>query len=123
MTVNLISPGGFDFSQTNAWPLEPKTGFPTTRRPEPEQLWHLTAATRHPVAKRRIAAIMNVGTRDEMPSCDIRVEGSQVVRVHSRMSDGEASVRINLKTVESDDSIFEVSFRPAQGKAERLVGR
>ena len=60
MTVTLVTPGGFDFDQTNAWPLDPMTGYPNPIRKPPDKQWHLTAQTRNSSAARRIAAIMYI---------------------------------------------------------------
>jgi len=98
MEVRLITPGGFTFSQTNEWPLDPKTGFPTAKRREPHKLWHFTAATRERAAARRIAAVMNVGTKGKLPDCDVQTNDSGIVRVQTRASDADAVVEIDLST-------------------------
>ena len=56
MEVQLLTPGGLAFSQTDTWPLAPKTGFPTASKREPTKLWHFTATTRRPATARRMSA-------------------------------------------------------------------
>jgi hypothetical protein len=124
MEVHLITPGGFDFSQTNAWPLDPKTGFPTAKKSEPEKLWHFTAATRRRAAARRIAAVMNVGTRAALPDCRVEIDDADTVRVRMRNARGEAFVEIDLSAEEASDvALIHVEYKPGDGDQETLSVR
>ncbi|MHC4399245.1 MAG: DUF4962 domain-containing protein [Planctomycetota bacterium] len=124
MKVHLITPGGFAFSQTDAWPLDPKTGFPTATAPLPRKLWHFTAGTRERSAQRRIAAVMVVGKEGEEPDCEVRAPSPTKVEALVKLSDGEVSVGIDLSTDPSDRRpILEVHSTPREGEAERFVGR
>jgi hypothetical protein len=96
MRVHLITPGGFTFSQTDAWPLDPKTGFPTADSPLPEKLWHFTATTHNNSSRRRIAAVMMVRDSDDEPPCDVRVASPTSVQVRADLSEGEAIVKLDL---------------------------
>jgi len=117
MEVHLITPGGFTFSQTNEWPLAPKTGFPTAKSPEPVKLWHFTAATRKPAAVRRIAAVMNVGTKAERPDCEVQVNDSGLVRVHTKSGETRAVVDIDLSP---HRPLLHARCAPSEGAAEAL---
>jgi len=124
MTVHLISPAGFEFSQTDAWPLDPKTGYPTARKREPTKLWHFTATTREHSASRRIAAVMSIGTARNTPDCDVRVDDSGTVRVHAQNKEAETVVEIELSTDRTDDAaLLEVRCRPESGDLESLEAR
>jgi hypothetical protein len=103
MHVRLITPSGFTFSQTNEWPLAPKTGYPTARKPEPERLWHFTASTRQSATARRIVAVMDVTATGESPNFDVQVDESNV-RVQSRTSATEKLVEIDLATAGPSDA-------------------
>jgi hypothetical protein len=121
MEVHLVTPGGFGFSQTNDWPLDPKTGFPTASKPEPTKLWHFAAATQQQASTRRIAAVMNVGTKAERPECSVRVEGD-VVRVETKAGGGETVVEIDLSPDRpKDEALMTVRCKPKQGEAEILA--
>jgi aldose 1-epimerase len=124
MKVCLLTPAGFDFTQTDQWPLAPKTGYPTARKPEPEKLWHFTAATRHRSATRRIAAIMSVTDQGESPPCDIRVSDSNVVHVTANGPECETEVTIRLTGDSTADApLLHVRCHPAAGDPETLTAR
>ena len=115
--------GGFDFSQTNQWPLDPKTGYPTAKEREPAKLWHFTAATRQPAATRRIAAVMNVGADGEQPECDVQVEGA-AVRVCAVGGDAATVVEIDLSPNRGDDKpLMMIRCEPKEGEVESLAVR
>ncbi len=121
MEVHLVTPGGFGFSQTNEWPLDPKTGFPTASKTEPTKLWHFTAATQQRTATRRIAAVMNVATKAERPECSVQVEGN-VVRVETKAGGGETVVKIDLSPDRADnDALMTVRCDPKQCDVEILT--
>ncbi len=121
MEVHLITPGGFDFSQTDQWPLDPKTGFPTAKKREPGKLWHFTATTRHRAAARRIAAVMNVGTESERPECHVAIDNADVVRVQTSSGKGEALVEIDLSTDGASDALLiHVDCAPLDGDRDTL---
>lgn len=95
MTVRLFTPGGFAFSQTDAWPMDPKEGYPNARAPLPEKQWHFTAATREKAASRRIAAIMLVDEDGRPPDCDVVPKGD-TIEIRDHAGGAEAVVRISL---------------------------
>ncbi len=120
MEVHLVTPGGFRFSQTDQWPLDPKTGFPTARQPEPARLWHFTATTREPAAVRRIAAVMNVSTADDRPECQVQVEGNRV-HVRAGSAGTSAVVAIDLAVERPEDvPLMTVRCEPQGGAVETL---
>lgn len=124
MEVHLVTPGGFSFAQTNDWPLAPKTGFPTAKRREPSKLWHFTAATRKRAATRRIAAVMNVGTEADRPDCDIRINDSGVVHVHTKTVQADAVVEIDFSTDRSDAKpLLTIRCDPDGGDVETLSAK
>jgi len=121
MEVHLTTPGGFTFSQTNDWPLDPKTGFPTAKKREPSKLWHFTAATRQRATTRRIAAVMNVGTSGERPDCNIQLNDAGVVRVHTATAGVKAVVEIDLSTDRAGGApLLNVRCSPHEGAEEVL---
>lgn len=124
MTVCLISPVGFRFSQTDAWPLDPKTGYPTAKKREPTKLWHFTATTRERSSIRRIAAVMSIGVGDRKPRCDVDAHNSAKVRVHAKTKEAETVVEIDLSTDRAGDgALLEVRCRPKAGDLESLEVR
>jgi hypothetical protein len=123
MEVHLITPDGFAFSQTNEWPLDPKTGYPTAKQAEPTRLWHFTAGTRQRSATRRIAAVMNVSTNDDRPECNVQVDGTQV-RVTAKTADTAAVVEIDLSPDRpADKLLMAVRCEPKDGELEKLEAK
>lgn len=96
MTIRLFTPGGFAFSQTDAWPMDPKEGYPNAKAPVPVKQWHFTAAARETAPARRIAAVMLVNDSGRPPDCDVRQTGD-LIEIRDRTGSAEAVVRISLR--------------------------
>lgn len=116
MEVHLITPGRFAFSQTDEWPLDPKTGYPTAKQAEPTKLWHFIADTRQRSTTRRIAAVMNVSTKDDRPECRVQVDGTQV-RVDAKTAGAATVIQISLS---ADAPLMTVQCEPKKGEVEKL---
>jgi hypothetical protein len=121
MQVHLVTPGGFDFSQTDQWPVAPKTGYPTATQPEPDKLWHFTAATREKVSSRRIAAVMSVGRKGNRPECDIQFPSSGLVRVETNADNATSVIEINLSTDRASTPLLTVSRQTNDDTPETLL--
>ena len=112
--------GGLSFSQTDQWPMAPKTGYPTARKPEPTKLWHFTAATRKRSPTRRIAAVMVVSNGTEKPECDVQSDGDKCT-VRLNANDAKTTVKIDLSSVGAKVSpLLQVRCQPATGEIETL---
>jgi hypothetical protein len=96
MTIRLFTSSGFRFSQTDAWPMDPKEGYPNAKAPVPDKQWHFTAAAREIAAARRIAAVMLVNDGGREPDCDVRQAGDSI-EIRDRTGGAEAVVRISLR--------------------------
>lgn len=123
MQVRFFSGDRLSFAQTDAWPVEPKKGFPTARAAEPEKRWHFTASTPRTSATRRIAAVMTIADKSEKPDCRVRDAGNGLVEVESASRDGVARVRIDLNTPGAQSPILNVEYRPKSGNVERITAR
>ena len=119
-SVHLISPGGFRFSQTSDWPVDPKKGFPKVTLPPPEKQWHFTAESNEMASHRRIAAIMAVQDGETMPEYDIDSSDTGKVEVRARFGDDSARISINLDT-STDAPLLDCRFMPSGGPEERLL--
>ncbi len=124
MQVHLFTPGGLRFTQTDAWPIDPKEGFPKLKKADPEKEWHFTAATRHQARGRRIAAVMFVSDEHDQAAGTVRQPSPETVEVEARFADGRASVRIELSAEKADGTpVFEAVYRPDQGPVETVSGK
>ncbi len=121
MTVRLVTPGDFLFTQTDAWPLDPKTGFPTASRPLPTTLWHFTAETRQRTPRRRIAAVMVVRENDEDPQYEIVARSKSTMEVRTETIGGDAVVKVHLDA-EADPAlpVMELRYEPEQGEPRQV---
>jgi hypothetical protein len=122
MRVHLITPDGFTFSQTDAWPLDPKTGFPTADSALPEKLWHMTATTRDRSPRRRIAAVMVVRDGDDESRCDVRRPSPTTVEAEAGTPKGKSIVKIDLSADAAvSQPILEVRCIPDRGEPIQFV--
>jgi hypothetical protein len=123
MQVRLFATDGMRFAQSDAWPVEPRAGYPTARAPEPAKRWHFTASTSRTSAARRIAAVMAIGTEGENPDCRVRKTGDRI-EVETSSQDGIAMVRIDLSPrADGKQPIMEVEYRSNAGPVERISAR
>jgi len=116
MKVHLVTAGGFQFSQTDDWPVAPKAGFPTATQREPERQWHFTATTRERASQRRIAAVMLVDADGR-----VRQTSAATIEIVSKVPDGEATVKLNLAPGSSP--VLEARYQPETGEAETLSAK
>ncbi len=121
MKVRLITSGGFAFAQDDAWPVNPKEGFPGAKKKEPEKQWHFTAAARERAVRRRIAAVMFVAGAEGAFNGRVIAPSPDKVEVAATMPDGEAVVRISLTVEQADASpIMEAQYKPTEGEVQWL---
>ncbi|MBM3889186.1 MAG: DUF4962 domain-containing protein, partial [Verrucomicrobia bacterium] len=125
MKVHLVTSGGFGFTQTDAWPVAPKEGFPTSRRSEPAKQWHFTATTKQPAARHRIAAIMVVSAANEpTPDCPINRPAADVLSVRAKSREAVTTIRIALGTnPRATQPIMSARHEPASGATETIVAK
>lgn len=124
MDVQLITPGGFRFEQTDEWPIDPREGFPTATATPPPSQWHFTAHTRQATPRRRIAAVMLIGTEedDTRPTCKIHRGPGDVLEVGASFAENTATIRIQLSDNQLEASpILEVNYKPHRGESEQLL--
>jgi hypothetical protein len=123
MQARLFTTDRMSFSQTDAWPVEPKEGFPTAQAPDPAKRWHFTASTSGASAARRIAAVMTIGAENEKPDCRVRRAGD-LIEVETTSASGRGTIRIDLSAGRAGTApILHVEYRPKQGEVERLSVR
>ena len=119
LSVYLLTPGGFDFTQTNEWPVPPRQGYPMVTAPEPDPQWHFGASLRDATRTVRIAAVMVTHGHDELPQVNLsRRDAGEVELV---ASDGAViKIRLNLAAT-GQDPVATVAYRSAEGHVESLA--
>lgn len=119
MKLHLIADGKMRFSQTDEWPVDPRKGYPTTRKKLPETHWHFTAETPEPLPVHRIIAVMLVAEDGAYPECELR-RSADALDITVRGAQGDADVRVAL-TPGSDGGILQATYRLRDGTQEVLV--
>ncbi len=115
MKTQLITPGGFDFSLTNEWPIDPKQDYPMVTAKPPAKEWHFSGSVNQKTPKRRIAAIMTVRENGEYPDCQWSLSDG-VIKVSGNFGDDKWSGMIDLD-VESE-ILMDLQYEPASGPKE-----
>jgi hypothetical protein len=124
LQVRLFAGDRMRFTQSDAWPVEPKKGFPTASSPEPAKRWHFSASTSGTSATRRIVAVMTVAAGGEKPDCQVREVGKNLLEVRASSAEGAATVRIDLSAgTARPQPILDVEYRPKTGQVERISAR
>ena len=120
MKTQIVTPGMFDFSLTNEWPIDPKQDYPMVTAEPPANEWHFSATTREKTKRCRIAAIMLVKENGEYPVCEMKIDKGQVY-LSGHFGDDKWSGVIRISTDESfGGSLLELDYRPASGKTETI---
>jgi hypothetical protein len=121
MNIQLFTPGGLDFAQTDAWPVEPKKGYSMVTAPEPEKQWHFTAKTRQCARKWRIAAVMTVSDEGAKPAVGTRRQDEWTLELNVFLGANKASVRVNLDPKRPEqEPLVEIRYLPVNGEVENL---
>ncbi|MHC4167342.1 MAG: DUF4962 domain-containing protein [Planctomycetota bacterium] len=121
MKTWLFTLGDLGFSQTDAWPVEPKKGYSMVTAPEPEKQWHFTAKTRQCTKRRRIAAVMTVNGEGVNPTVEIRRRDEQTLEFDIFLGGGKASIRVNLDAKRlGAEPLLEIRCLTVSGEVESL---
>jgi len=120
MRTHLVTPGMFDFSLTNEWPINPKQDYPMVTAEPPAKEWHFSATTREKTKRHRIVAIMLVKENGEYPACSVKSEKGQVY-LTGHFGDDKWSGIIRVSTDGSTgNSLLELDYHPASGELETI---
>ena len=124
MNVNLISPEGVNFTQTDAWPIDPKEGYEMVKTESPVNQWHLIAKLKGRSTHTSIAAIMSVGAKAKMPGLNINSNVNNTIVIDADFEEaGQARIIVNLsfdKSTGSEDLIT-IDFISKIGGKENLI--
>jgi hypothetical protein len=120
MRTRLLTPGRFDFSLTDKWPIDPKQDYPMVTAEPPAKEWHFSATTKRAAKRHRIAAVMLVGDEGDYPACEAK-DADGTVHLNGRIGEDTWSGIIHLSTEENGkDFLFELEYQPARGKKELI---
>jgi len=130
MQVRLLTPGGFDFRQTDAWPIDPKEGYPMVTSEPPAKQWHFTAKARERGQRLRIAAIMSIADGGEKPECEVKALEKGAAEIATRFPGaGQAKATLNLSVAvvaapladSSSSPLVVIEYEPEKGPRESLT--
>jgi hypothetical protein len=120
MRTQIVTPGMFDFSLSNEWPIDPKQDYPMVTAEPPAKEWHFSATTREKTKQCRIAAIMLVKENGEYPACDVKLEEG-LIYLSGHFGDDKWSGVIHISTNESlGGLLLELDYHPASGEMETI---
>jgi len=123
MDINLFTSGGFEFSQDNGWPIDPKEGYPMVKTDSPAKQWHFSASRRTKSDHSRIAAIMNVADKEDQPKINFKRQ-KNILECSVEFNTGnKAVIKINIDPdIESEFShLADIKYIPASGETEELL--
>jgi hypothetical protein len=125
MQVDLLSLEGFDFSQSDEWPVDPKEGYPMVKTESPVNQWHFKGRLRQPVSRTVIAALMRIdGSPAGYQSCTTRKEDGGRVIVSAVLDGGlKTEILLNLATGPEyrGAPLIRITCLQEDGKTEELV--
>ena len=120
MRTQIVTPGRFDFTQTNEWPIDPRQNYPMVTAEPPAKEWHFSATTRKKTKHHRIAAIMLVKEDGEYPACNVKLEKG-LICLSGHFGDDKWSGIICISTDEGNGgSLLELDYHPASGEIESI---
>ena len=119
MTTKMFGTDELKFSQTDEWPVDPKTGYPETLENVPEKLWHFKASSNAPAKRFRIATVMTVERSGEPVDATITTPGDETIQVAFRSDGTQTEIKIHLSF--ESDNILEVNSVLSNGKIQAFV--
>ena len=120
MTAQTFSTIPLEFSQSNEWPVDPKTSYPESLENEPEKLWHFEAVTKRKARRFRMATIMTV-QRPGGKKVDVEIsrQGEEIITMEYDVPGSRTRLQINLD--HGAAQILELQSRLSTGSTETLV--
>ena len=122
MKVHLLTPGGFDFRQDDAWPVDPRQGYPMVTTEPPAKQWHFNARRRERSERIRIAAIMAIGDGGDQPECKIRRTSNGTAEIIASFAGiGQAKITVDLSADRApSQATIEIHYELQKGETEYL---
>ena len=98
MTCKFIANKPLKFSQDDAWPMDPKEGYPMVKTQNPANQWHFKATTPEKVQKQRIVTVMTI---DKEATAAITPAGKDEYNISAKYQGGTATVKVNIADAET----------------------
>lgn len=117
MSVQFISPSRMKFSQNDAWPLEPKTGYPMVTTSDPANQYHFTGTMNDKARMLRIAAVMVVN--DDTKATIKQFPGKNGADIEIVFGD-KSKAKVKMLTGNQNE-LMEITYSPISGSAEKMV--
>jgi len=119
LKARMYGTGDLKFSQSDDWPVDPKTGYPESLENEPAKLWHFKASSYAPAKRFRIATVMTVEQSGERIDATITTPGDETIQVAFRSDGTQTEIKIHLSF--ESDNILEVNSVLSNGKIQAFV--
>ncbi|MFC2080932.1 DUF4962 domain-containing protein [Bacteroidota bacterium] len=125
MQIDLLSQEGFEFSQSDEWPVDPKEGYPMVKTESPEKQWHFKGRLRQQVTKTVIAALMSIDTGIGNSHLNtIRQKDGKEIKISAIFEGGDtAEILVNLDTdlPGAESQLIKITYTPKEGDMEKLI--
>ena len=115
MTCQFIANKPLLFSQDDAWPMDPKEGYPMVTTPNPDNQWHFKATTPDKVQKQRIVAVM---TMDKEATASITPAGKGEYAISAKYQGGAATIKVNIADAKT---LMSIVVNPDKGQKEEKI--
>jgi hypothetical protein len=119
MTTKLFATDELQFSQTDDWPVDPRTGYPESLENPPEKLWHFRASSNAPAKRFRMATMITVEQSGETVDATITGQGEETIHVTFRSGGTRTDLKIHLSQV--SEIILEVKSVLPNGKIQAFA--
>jgi hypothetical protein len=116
MNTKLFATGPLKFSQSDDWPVDPKTGYPESLENVPEKLWHFRASSDAPAKHFRIATVMTVERSGKPVDATITNQDDETIKVMLLSGGTRTEVKVHLSF--ESDHILEVESFLSDGKIQ-----
>jgi hypothetical protein len=116
MNTEMFAADELKFSQSDEWPVDPRTGYPESLENVPEKLWHFKASSSVPSKRFRMATLMTVERSGQAVKATVTTPGKEIIKVMLQSGDTQTLVKVYL-SLESDH-ILEVESISGDGKIQ-----
>jgi hypothetical protein len=119
MTTKMFATDELKFSQSDDWPVDPRTGYPESLENVPEKLWHFKASSSALSKRFRMATVITVERPGQPVDAAINTSQNETIEVAFPSDGSQTIIRIHLSF--ESDHILEVESTSGKGKFQSFV--
>jgi len=119
MTTKMFATDELQFSQTDEWPVDPRTGYPESLENPPEKLWHFKASSSSRMKRFRMATVMVVERSGKPVGATITTQGDETIKVEFQSDGAQTALKIYLSR--EAENILDVISVLSNGKRQTFA--